>query len=211
MGEIEPGETVVVFGCGPVGLFAMQRRLADGRGPRNRRGPRALPARVREKYARVETLNFKEDRRNHRDQGDDRGTGRGRLHRRGGDGGGGLGDDSERSASAGRWRRARRGARLVHPCSPQGRQRLDRSASTARRGTCVDIGTAMNKGLTLRMNQCNVHRYMPHLLEHIRAGRIDAKGIITHRFPLDEAPTATTCSRGSWTAASSALSPGARA
>jgi len=54
----------------------------------------------------------------------------------------------------------------------------------------VDIGTAMNKGLTLRMNQCNVRRYMPHLLKHIREGRIDAKGIITHRFPLNDAPKA---------------------
>jgi threonine dehydrogenase-like Zn-dependent dehydrogenase len=35
-----------------------------------------------------------------------------------------------------------------------------------------------------------VKRYMPHLLEHIRAGRIDAKGIITHRFPLAELPRA---------------------
>ena len=40
------------------------------------------------------------------------------------------------------------------------------------------------------MNQCNVKRYMPHLLEHIRAGRIDAKAIITHRFPLEDAPDA---------------------
>ena len=54
----------------------------------------------------------------------------------------------------------------------------------------VDIGTAMNKGLTLRMNQCNVRRYMPHLLKHIREGRIDAKAIITHRFPLSDAPKA---------------------
>jgi len=54
----------------------------------------------------------------------------------------------------------------------------------------VDIGTAMNKGLTLRMNQCNVRRYMPHLLKHIREGRIDAKAIITHRFPLEKAPKA---------------------
>jgi len=54
----------------------------------------------------------------------------------------------------------------------------------------IPIGTAMNKGLTLRMNQCNVKRYMPHLLEHIRAGRIDAKGIISHRFPLEDAERA---------------------
>jgi threonine dehydrogenase-like Zn-dependent dehydrogenase len=31
---------------------------------------------------------------------------------------------------------------------------------------------------------------MPHLLEHIREGRINAKGIITHRFPLEDAPHA---------------------
>jgi threonine dehydrogenase-like Zn-dependent dehydrogenase len=51
----------------------------------------------------------------------------------------------------------------------------------------VNIGSAMNKGLTLRMAQCNVKRYMPHLLEHIRAGRIDAKSIISHRIPLEHA------------------------
>jgi threonine dehydrogenase-like Zn-dependent dehydrogenase len=27
---------------------------------------------------------------------------------------------------------------------------------------------------------------MPHLLDHIRSGRLDPKGIISHRFPLDE-------------------------
>ena len=54
----------------------------------------------------------------------------------------------------------------------------------------VNIGTAMNKGLTLRMAQCNVKRYMPHLLEHIRAGRIDARSIISHRFPLEAAADA---------------------
>jgi threonine dehydrogenase-like Zn-dependent dehydrogenase len=31
---------------------------------------------------------------------------------------------------------------------------------------------------------------MPHLLEHIRSGRVNAKGIITHRLGLDEAPHA---------------------
>jgi threonine dehydrogenase-like Zn-dependent dehydrogenase len=54
----------------------------------------------------------------------------------------------------------------------------------------VPMGTAMNKGLTLRMGQCNVRRYMPHLLEHIRAGHLDPKALITHRFPLEEAAEA---------------------
>ena len=54
----------------------------------------------------------------------------------------------------------------------------------------VPMGTAMNKGLTLRMNQCNVKRYMPRLLEHIRSGFVDPKGIISHRFALEDAPHA---------------------
>ena len=54
----------------------------------------------------------------------------------------------------------------------------------------VPIGTAMNKGLVMRMGQCNVKRYLPRLLEHIRVGAIDAKGLITHRFGLEEAEDA---------------------
>jgi threonine dehydrogenase-like Zn-dependent dehydrogenase len=48
------------------------------------------------------------------------------------------------------------------------------------------MGTAMNKGITLRMGQCNVRRYIPRLLEHIQSGRVDAQAIITHRLPLEE-------------------------
>lgn len=48
----------------------------------------------------------------------------------------------------------------------------------------VPMGTAMNKGLTLRMAQCNTKRYMPLLLDHIREGRIEPKRLISHRLPL---------------------------
>jgi threonine dehydrogenase-like Zn-dependent dehydrogenase len=54
----------------------------------------------------------------------------------------------------------------------------------------VPLGAAMNKGLTLRMAQTNVKRYMPHLLEHVRTGRLDGKGLITHRFKLEQAARA---------------------
>jgi threonine dehydrogenase-like Zn-dependent dehydrogenase len=50
----------------------------------------------------------------------------------------------------------------------------------------VPIGNALNKGLTLRMNQASVKRHVPRLIEHIRAGHIDPKQIITHRVPLEE-------------------------
>ena len=50
----------------------------------------------------------------------------------------------------------------------------------------VPIGNALNKGLTLRMNQASVKRHLPRLIEHIQAGRINPKEIITHRVPLEE-------------------------
>ncbi len=56
----------------------------------------------------------------------------------------------------------------------------------------VPIGVAMNKGLTFRMGQASCKRYMPHLLEHVRAGRVDARGLITHHLPLEAAPKAYT-------------------
>jgi threonine dehydrogenase-like Zn-dependent dehydrogenase len=50
----------------------------------------------------------------------------------------------------------------------------------------VPIGNVLNKGLTIRSNQCNVKRYLPRLIEHIEAGRVKPSEIITHRVPLEE-------------------------
>ncbi len=54
----------------------------------------------------------------------------------------------------------------------------------------VPIGNVLNKGLTIRANQASVKRLLPRLIEHIQAGRLDPKGIITHRVPLEEAADA---------------------
>src|SRR3954469_7669743 len=35
----------------------------------------------------------------------------------------------------------------------------------------IPLGAVMNKGLTLKSGQCHVHRYVPELLDHIRSGR----------------------------------------
>ncbi|PZF65123.1 glutathione-dependent formaldehyde dehydrogenase [Curtobacterium sp. MCBD17_013] len=51
--------------------------------------------------------------------------------------------------------------------------------------SAVKFGDAMNKGLTLRMNQTPVIRQWPRLLEHIRAGYLKPSEIITHRIPLE--------------------------
>ena len=50
----------------------------------------------------------------------------------------------------------------------------------------VPLGSIFNKGLTIHANQCSVKRQLPRLFEHIRAGRIKPSEIITHRFSLEE-------------------------
>jgi threonine dehydrogenase-like Zn-dependent dehydrogenase len=54
----------------------------------------------------------------------------------------------------------------------------------------VPFGAAFQKGLTLKMGQTHMMKYMKPLLERIERGEIDPSYIITHRLPLDEAPNA---------------------
>lgn len=49
------------------------------------------------------------------------------------------------------------------------------------------IGDAFDKGLTFRMGQTHVQRFMPELLQMIQEGRLAPEALITHRLPLDEA------------------------
>ncbi|TDT65306.1 zinc-dependent alcohol dehydrogenase [Frigoribacterium sp. PhB116] len=51
--------------------------------------------------------------------------------------------------------------------------------------SAVKFGDALNKGLTLRMNQAPVKRQWPRLFEHIRAGHFTPSDIVTHRVPLE--------------------------
>lgn len=52
--------------------------------------------------------------------------------------------------------------------------------------TMIPIGNVVNKGLTIRASQASVKRLLPRLIEHVQAGRLNPKGIITHRLPLKE-------------------------
>jgi S-(hydroxymethyl)glutathione dehydrogenase/alcohol dehydrogenase len=51
--------------------------------------------------------------------------------------------------------------------------------------SAVKFGDAMNKGLTLRMNQCPVKRQWPRLLEHVQNGYLKPSDVVTHKFPLE--------------------------
>ena len=187
MGEIKPGETVVVFGCGPVGLFAQKSAWLMGAGRVIAVDHLDYRLDFAKKYNNVETVNFR--------QVDDI-----IMHLlkmtdgRGAD----VCIDAVGCEAKGNAAQTFFGvkAKLMAGSATA----INWSIAAARKAgnvviigvygppyNAVDMGSAMNKGLTLRMNQANVKRYMPHLLEHIRAGRIDAKGIISHRFPLEEA------------------------
>ena len=52
----------------------------------------------------------------------------------------------------------------------------------------VPWGVAMNKGLTFRMGQCHVPRWTDDLLRRIEDGQIDPSFVITHKVPLSEGP-----------------------
>jgi threonine dehydrogenase-like Zn-dependent dehydrogenase len=54
----------------------------------------------------------------------------------------------------------------------------------------MPFGAAMNKGLTFKMGQTHVQKYLKLLLKKIEDGKIDPSFIITHRFKLDDAPRA---------------------
>jgi threonine dehydrogenase-like Zn-dependent dehydrogenase len=50
----------------------------------------------------------------------------------------------------------------------------------------VPIGNVVNKGITIRANQASVKRLLPKLIDHVLSGRLNPKEIITHRVPLEE-------------------------
>jgi threonine dehydrogenase-like Zn-dependent dehydrogenase len=187
MGEIKPGETVVVFGCGPVGLFAQKSAWLLGAGRVIAVDDLNYRLDFAKQYANVETVNFREvdDILLHLQKMTD-----------------GRGADvcidavgCEAKGSAAQTFFGVKAKLFAGSATA-----INWSIAAARKGgnvviigvygppfNIVDMGSAMNKGLTMRMNQANVKRYMPHLLEHIRAGRVDAKGIISHRIPLADA------------------------
>ena len=51
------------------------------------------------------------------------------------------------------------------------------------------MGSFMNRPLTMRTGQAHVRRYIMPLLKRIQKGQIDPRFVITHRLPLDEAPS----------------------
>jgi threonine dehydrogenase-like Zn-dependent dehydrogenase len=77
---------------------------------------------------------------------------------------------------------------------------LRQCIATVRRGGVVSVpgvyagfihgfmfGDAFDKGLTFKMGQTHVQRFLPELLEHIELGRLNPQAIVTHRLSLEQA------------------------
>lgn len=185
MGDISEGDTVVVFGAGPVGIFAAKSAWLLGAG-------RVIVVDHVEyrldfvrKFAQCETVNFKDvkDMAVHIKKMTD-----------------GLGADvcidCVGCEAAGNFAQTLLGVKLklqggaatvLHWCINSVRKGGNVSIVGVYGPTfnAVPIGNAVNKGLTLRMNQTSVKRHLPRLIEHIRAGHISPREVITHRLPLE--------------------------
>jgi threonine dehydrogenase-like Zn-dependent dehydrogenase len=52
--------------------------------------------------------------------------------------------------------------------------------------TLIPIGNVVNKGITIRANQASVKRLLPRLIEHVQSGVLNPKALISHRIPLED-------------------------
>ena len=186
LGDIEEGDTVVVFGAGPVGLYAARSSWLMGAG-------RVIVVdyldyrleKARE-FAFAETYNFGEY--------DDIVV---ELKRATDHLGADVVIDAVGAEADGNLLQHITSAKFkLQGGSPVA---LNWAIDSVRKGGTVSVvgaygplfsavkfGDAMNKGLTLRMNQTPVKRQWPRLIEHINAGYLNPSDIITHRIPLDE-------------------------
>jgi len=190
MCNIQPGDTIAVWGCGPVGQFAIksayllgaERVIAIDRFP-----DRLHMARVR---AGAETLNYEEVdipealKEMTGGQGPDACIDA-------------VGMEAHSPSPMYAYDRAKQ-ALMLETDRPLA---LRQAILACRNGGTVSIigvyggfidkfpiGSLMNRSLTIRTGQCHVQKYMKPLLQRIQAKEIDPSFVITHRMNLDQAP-----------------------
>jgi len=188
--DIEPGDTVAVWGCGPVGQFAIKSAFLLGAD--RVIGIDRFPERLgmAQKRSGAETINYEEvDVYETLDEMT-----------------GGLGPDAcidavgmeaHAPGLVGAYDRVKQAA-MLETDRPHA---LRQAIMACRNGGTVSVagvyggfidkvpfGSLMNRSLTLRSGQTHVQRYMRPLLERIQKNEIDPSFIITHHMALDDAP-----------------------
>jgi threonine dehydrogenase-like Zn-dependent dehydrogenase len=188
MCDIQPGDTVAIWGCGPVGQFSI--RSAFMLGAERVIAIDSYPERLAMARAGgAETINYEEI-----------GTYEALMDMTGGRGPDSCIDDVGLEAFGGHgigyaYDRAKQalGAETDRPIV------LREAIMACRNGGTVSVigvyggfidkfpmGSFMNRGLKMRTGQCDVQRYWGKLLEHIEKGDIDPSFVVTHRLTLDQ-------------------------
>ncbi|HUD91678.1 zinc-dependent alcohol dehydrogenase [Sphingobium sp.] len=186
--EIEPGDTVAVWGCGPVGLFCVQSAFLMGaeRVIAIDHFPHRLD--LARKFG-AETINYEESK-----------TYEALMEMTGGIGPDACIDavgleahgffadnvwDQIKVSTFTGTDRTHSVRQAILACRKGGRVSMP-----AVYGGFVDkfpLGALMEKGLTLKTGQTHVQHYMPALLDAIMEDKIDTTFLISHRMPLEQA------------------------
>src|SRR6185503_521879 len=187
--NIQPGETVAVWGCGPVGLFAIQsalllgaaRVIAIDRFPERLRKAQSIGAEPLD-YESTDVQEALKEMTGGR--GPDACIDA-------------VGMEAHMHGVFGAYDRAKQAMRL----STERPGALRQAIVACRKGGTVSVlgvyggfvdklpfGSIVNKALTVKSGQTHVQRYMRPLLERIARGEFDPSFIVSHRLSLDDAP-----------------------
>ena len=187
--DIQPGDTVAVWGCGPVGQFAI--RSAFMLGADRVIAIDRIPERLQmAAAAKAEIINYEEID-----------AGEAVTEMTGGRGPDScidaVGMEAHGTGLDALYDKAKQAVRLESDRPTALRQVI----LACRKGGTVSIpgvyggfvdkvplGAAFNKALTMKMGQTHVQRYLRPLLDRVQKGEIDPSFVITHRMKLDEAP-----------------------
>ncbi|MBD3885723.1 glutathione-dependent formaldehyde dehydrogenase [Phormidium tenue FACHB-886] len=186
--NIQPGQIVAVWGCGPVGQFAM--RSAYLLGAERVIGIDRVPERLQlaRDFAKAETINYEEVD-----------AGEALKEMTGGRGPDAcidaVGMEAHGTGAMGIYDKAKQAVRLETDRPHVLRQMI---VSCRKGGTLsimgvyggfidkMPMGAAINKGLTFRMAQMFGQKYIPRLIDHVLQGDVDPSTVFTHRLPLSE-------------------------
>lgn len=187
MGGIQPGDTVVVFGAGPVGIMAARCCWLFGAGRVIVLDHIDYRLEFVKNYANCEAYNFKEDmddpvlfiKKTTDWMGAD------------------VCIDAVGAEAVGSTMQTITGRKLLLQAGSA--TAMHWAINSVKKGGIVSIvgvygptdnliplGNVVNKGLTLRANQASVKRLLPRLISHIQNGILNPKALITHRVPLEE-------------------------
>jgi threonine dehydrogenase-like Zn-dependent dehydrogenase len=188
--NIQPGDTIAIWGCGPVGQFAIKSAYLLG--AEHVIAIDSVPERLQmaRDEGKAETLDFNDE--NIFEKLKEKTGGRGPdacIDA--------VGLEAHGTSPDAIYDRVK-AAMFLATDRPHA---LRQAINACRKGGTVSIpgvygglldkipfGAAFSKGLTFKMGQTHMHKYLRPLLELVRQGKIDPSFVITHRFPLTDAP-----------------------